>query len=313
MFVNEFGKKITSQDLNTQLAGVYKWRLNLPEMTESDAMSTLHRVSGKIKTIKNSRLGHQAERNPQFMEAMLVSQVLETWLNERAQMLAERILSPSEIKKREKYAKGTKKVAGDFEKRYPGKGEQVRFATATKMAKKESVEEAMDFLRGVLKGSVQLNEGEVDQASAIVAARGMVDEIQKMSEKIGKMINEELPSLMDTIRDRVGQEQASAFGQAATSSLNPLMDAVKAAREQMDAAARTVAGEEAMPMSGMGGADLGAGAPVGADLGGVGDLGGGAGDMGGATPDSPRAGSSEFDTSDAAVGGNAELGRGKRA
>lgn len=306
MFVKEFGKKITSHDLNTQLEGVYKWKLNLSEMTHLDAMNTLDRVSGKIKTIKNSRLGHQAERNPGFMEAMLVSQVLETWIDERAQMIAERTLSPGEAKKREKYAKGMKKVSGDFDKRYGKRGKDVMYATATKMAKKESVEEAMDILKSVLSGSMQLNEGEVDQASAIVAARGMVDEIQKMSEKIGKMINEELPSLMDTIRDRVGQEQASAFGQAATSSLNPLMDAVKAAREQMDIAARTVAGEEAMPMStGMGGDDIGAGAPVGADL-------SAGGDMGDTAPSIPRANDSNFDTSDAAVGGTAELGRGKR-
>ena len=310
MFVKEFGKKITSHDLNTQLEGVYKWKLNLTEMTQSDAMSTLNRVSGKIRNIKNSRLGHQAERNPGFMEAMLVSQVLETWLNERAQMLAERTLSPGESNKREKYVKGMKKVEGDFNKRYGKRGKDVMYATATKMAKKESVDEAMDILKSVLSGSMQLNEGEVDQASAIVAARGMVDEIQKMLEKIGKMVNEELPSLMDTIRDRVGPEQASSFGQAATSSLTPLMDAVKAAREQMDTAARTVAGEEAMPMATGMGADLGAGAPVGADLGA--DM-AGVGDMGDSTPDIPRAGASDFDTSDAAVGGTAELGRGKRA
>ena len=138
----------------------------------------------------------------------------------------------------------------------------------------------------------------------------MVDEIQKMVEKIGAMVNEELPSLMDTIRDRVGQDQAAAFGQAATSSLTPLMDAVKAAREQMDAAARTVAGEQpaamgapavgAMPVGG----DLGMGAPEGADL-----------SMEPGTTEIPRADDIESDTetSDAAVGGSAALGRGKRA
>jgi hypothetical protein len=272
-------------------------------MTQSDAMSTLNRVSGKIRTIKNSSLGHQAERNPGFMEAMLVSQVLETWLNERAQMLAERTLSPSEIKKREKYAKGMKKVEGDFDKKYGKRGKDVMYATATKMAKKESVEEAMDILKSVLAGSVQLNEGEVDHASAIVASRGMVDEIQKMVEKISAMVNEELPPLMDTIRDRVGADQAAAFGAAATQTLTPLLDAVRAAREGMDGAARTVAGEEAAaaPM------DLGAGAPVGADLGAAPDMGAApAPDMGADIgTEIPRA--DDMGASDAAVGGTAEL------
>ena len=167
-------------------------------MSESDAHRTLEKMSNKISSIKNSSLSHQAERNPQFMEAILVSHVLESWLDERATMLAERTLTPGEVKKREKYVKGMKPVKGDFSKRYGKRGEEVMYATATKMAKKESVEEAMDILKGVLSGRNQLNEGEVDQASAIVAARGLVDEIQKMSERIGKMVNEELPSLMDT-------------------------------------------------------------------------------------------------------------------
>ena len=151
-------------------------------MSERDAHATLGKVNNKIHKIKTSSLAHHAERNPQFMEAMLVSQIIETWLNERAEIIAERTLSPGEIKKREKYVKGMKKVKGDFSKRYPGRGEEVMYATATKMAKKESVEEAMDLLKSVLTGATQLNEGEVDHASAIVAARGMVDEIQKMVE-----------------------------------------------------------------------------------------------------------------------------------
>ena len=309
MFVNEFGKRLSSQDLNAQLEGVYKWRLNLSEMSERDAHATLTKVTDKIHKIKTSSLAHQAERNPQFMEAMLVSQVLESWLGERAELLAERTLTPGEIKKREKYAKGMKKVKGDFDKRYGKRGEEVMYATATKMAKKESVEEAMDLLRGVLSGAEQLNEGEVDHASAIVAARGMVDEIQKMVEKISAMVNEELPPLMDTIRDRVGADQAAAFGAAATQTLTPLLDAVKVAREGMDGAARTVAGEEAAAAPMIPGADTGlapgapeAGAEAGADV-----------------PPAPEADIGEIPraddmaTSDAAVGGTAELGRGKRA
>ena len=310
MIVNEFGKSITSQDLNVQLKSVYKWNLNLRNLSESDAHATLNKVSNKIRNIKNSSLAHHAERNPQYMEALLVSQVLETWLNERQTMLAERRLSPMESKKRAKYANSMKKLEESFRQRYGNNALKVMEVTARKMAKKKTTNEAMDFLRGVLLGRAQLNEGEVDQASAIVAARGMVDEIQKMVEKISVMVNEELPPLMDTIRDRVGADQATAFGQAATQTLTPLLDAVKAAREGMDGAARTVAGEAPAPMATGAGADIGAGAAPGADLGAATDAGA---DMMGADPgvEIPRA--DDMATSDAAAGGTAELGRGKRA
>ena len=49
--------------------------------------------------------------------------------------VAERKLSSSEKEEREDIVKGMKKNKGDFEKRYGKRGEEVMYATATKMAK----------------------------------------------------------------------------------------------------------------------------------------------------------------------------------
>lgn len=51
--------------------------------------------------------------------------------------LAERSLTKGEEKKREKYVKGMKKAKGDFKDRYGDRGEEVMYATTTKMAKKK--------------------------------------------------------------------------------------------------------------------------------------------------------------------------------
>jgi hypothetical protein len=56
-------------------------------------------------------------------------------VNENAQ-LDEKTLTRAETKKKEELVKSMKKSAGDFEKRYPGRGKEVMYATATKMAKK---------------------------------------------------------------------------------------------------------------------------------------------------------------------------------
>jgi len=50
--------------------------------------------------------------------------------------LDEKTLTPAETKKKEEIVKSMKKSAGDFEKRYPGRGKEVMYATATKQAKK---------------------------------------------------------------------------------------------------------------------------------------------------------------------------------
>ncbi len=54
-----------------------------------------------------------------------------------AKTKSERTLTPGEEDKKEKIVMSLKDKAADFEKRYPGKGKQVMYAVATKMAKKD--------------------------------------------------------------------------------------------------------------------------------------------------------------------------------
>ena len=56
-------------------------------------------------------------------------------LDENTQ-IDEKTLTKMEMKKREEIVKSMKDKASDFEKRYPGRGKEVMYATATKMAKK---------------------------------------------------------------------------------------------------------------------------------------------------------------------------------
>ncbi|MFZ9354369.1 MAG: hypothetical protein ACO25L_06100, partial [Candidatus Nanopelagicales bacterium] len=57
----------------------------------------------------------------------------------------EKTLTASETKEKERIVKSMKSKAADFEKRYPGRGKEVMYATATKMAKKiaeQTIDEA---------------------------------------------------------------------------------------------------------------------------------------------------------------------------
>jgi len=56
----------------------------------------------------------------------------------------EKTLTAAETKERERIVKSMKDNAADFEKRYPGRGKEVMYATATKMAKKIA-EQAMEL------------------------------------------------------------------------------------------------------------------------------------------------------------------------
>jgi len=90
----------------------------------------------------------------------------------------------------------------------------------------------------------RLNEDEVGTAAAILAAKDMVDTTQDMIEKVGKMQNEQLPALLDSIRDQIGSEQADAFKNTVGQVLMTLSQQVSQAREQLDASARALTGED---------------------------------------------------------------------
>ena len=117
----------------------------------------------------------------------------------------------------------------------------------------------------------QLVEGEVGNAEVLLAAKNMVDSIQDAIEKVGKMQNEQLPELLDSIRDQVGSEQAEGFKNAVGSTLETLMQNLQTAREGVDGGVRILTGEQvdnpmAMPGDDMSGGDTGLPPAPGSDL-----------------------------------------------
>ena len=103
-------------------------------------------------------------------------------------------------------------------------------------------------------------ESEMGKSQAILAAKDMVDSIQDMLEEVSKMQNEQMPALLDTIRDQIGMEQADAFKGAVEPLLANMVQQLSSARSTADDAARQLAGEQVAQPMGMGMAPL-AGAP----------------------------------------------------
>jgi hypothetical protein len=149
-----------------------------------------------------------------------------------------------------------------------------------------------------------LFESEMGKSEAVLAAKNITDSIQDMLEKVSKMQNEELPALIDTIRDQIGADKAESFKNSIRPVLASLYDAMTSGRDTADTASRTLAGEE------VGGAmDMGMDAGMG-DAG-MGDAGMGGDDLGAPPVDSDMD-VDGFDATDAAVGGEEELGRERR-
>ena len=95
----------------------------------------------------------------------------------------------------------------------------------------------------------QLTEGEIEAAEVVLAAKDMVDSIQNMLEDASKMLNEQMPPLLDSIRDQLGPERSEAYKANAGQALQALIDSLNAARQSLDQGARSLAGEETGAMA----------------------------------------------------------------
>ena len=148
-----------------------------------------------------------------------------------------------------------------------------------------------------------LREGEVQQASAIVTAKTMVDRVSRWIEELSSMENDTLLQLGDSIRDEMGQEQAKAFISSVAPAIQQALENLKSTRETMATGVRQLTGEEQ-------GAEMLGGEP--ADMGGD--------EMGPAEPDAMNmdadmgdmGGEDEFAAAEPAAGGLGDAGREQR-
>jgi hypothetical protein len=105
-----------------------------------------------------------------------------------------------------------------------------------------------------------LREGEIQQASAIVTAKTMVDRVGRWIEELSGMENDTLLQLGDSIRDEMGQEQAKQFISASAPAIQSALENLKATREALASSVRALTGEEqsAEMLGGEPGADMAA-------------------------------------------------------
>jgi hypothetical protein len=160
------------------------------------------------------------------------------------------------------------------------------------MLVKEGLDKWMNSEQGLF-------ESELGRSEAVLAAKDIVDSVQDMLEKISKIQNEQVPALIDTIRDQIGSEQAEAFKTGISPMLADLYQALSTARESSDTAVRTLSGEQVAAPRDMG-RDQGL-------AGGMPPEGGMDSDL-----DADLGATDGFDATDAAVGGEEELGRERR-
>jgi hypothetical protein len=230
MNLKDISPRATAQKMNRIMESRFGFAIDYNTLSMDKAGRLSQSLTENINRIRKSYGVHTAEKNPKYMELLMVREALSKWMAER-----------------------------------------------------------------------QLNEGEMGKSEAILAAKDMVDSIQDMLEKVSKMQVEQMPALIDTIRDQIGNDQADNFKSSVGQLLSSMVEQLTQAREQADGAARSLAGEG--PAAGMS-------MPGAPDMGGMGapDAGGSLGTV----PAPDMQSGDNFGATDAAAGGPDVLGREKR-
>ena len=145
-----------------------------------------------------------------------------------------------------------------------------------------------------------VTEGQLEGAELTLAAKDMVDRVQGMLEDLGEMLNEDLAPLVDAVRDEMGTEIADQFSAAMSASIGQALEDMRVTRESTDVASRILMGEAPAEM--MGADEIPMEPTTDMDT-----------EMGEMPPDEAGPPEEDFAMADAAEGGEAELGREKRA
>ena len=88
----------------------------------------------------------------------------------------------------------------------------------------------------------KVTEGEIQQASAIVMAKTMVDRIGRFIEELSSMENETLLQLGDSIRDEIGQAEAKQFIETSAPAIQQALENLKSTRETLSNSVGVLAG-----------------------------------------------------------------------
>lgn len=268
MQIRDLSGKLTSRTLNESLAKKFGYRLKLDQFNDQQLSYVQCQLSEQISSFERTNSFDSVVENHEYQKNRAMLDVIR-------QEIKERTLSPDEKAKKEKYVKGMKKAKGQFQKKYGEKGEEVMHATATKMAKKDSVDEAMEVLRTVLSERTLL-EGEEEKAALIMSARDMVDKITGWLEDTASMKAETMLDLVDSIRDELGNSVSEQFANTVKPALEELYNSLETQRTALAQAVSILTGEEGpggMPGAGAAPGGEGLGAEIGAEA--PPDMGGG--------------------------------------
>ena len=119
------------------------------------------------------------------------------------------------------------------EKEFEVDGKTYKVSGDTKDEEKQAKKESKMF--DDIVDEMIAEEVEVEQAEVVMAIRALADDVQNHIERIGRMVNEDIPAIADQMVAEFGVEQAGQIKDQMEQALQALLDANKVGKDGVDA------------------------------------------------------------------------------
>lgn len=213
--------------------------VNFDAVTVQEARKMLPRVDKLINEHRQTPKFHSSEKNPAYLELLMIEQVLRDKVNEQDTIPVD-MDDPK-----------TQSVLDKLERGQNLTTDEQKIANAVASQSNDS-----QIGESSTVNAQRIDESDIEQAQAVLAAKDLVDRVQKMVEDVSEVQYKDLPALADQIRTDLGTSQADAFQQQIGPALDELMTSLQDSKEKMNAGLSILTGEEDFTVPGEDDADL---------------------------------------------------------
>lgn len=146
----------------------------------------------------------------------------------------------AKIKEANKFVDARRKAIQNDEEEFEVDGKTFKVTGDTKDEKKN---ESMfdDIIDGML--AEELEGTSVEEAEVVMAVRALADDIQDQVERLGRMVNEDIPAIADQMIHEFGAQRAQQFKDSADQVLQAALEAAKAGKEGINGLVGEITGE----------------------------------------------------------------------
>ena len=252
MKLNELAVTRPTQQIAKVFEGHFDQRMQIDSLNRKQLHSMYRQVRGALSEVRSSPARHHSEQNPAYLKMMMMEQALADKIYED-EMAAQGGAAPTAGVNPQQAAAMAAKQKVDTVKKLEtdleAKKKEVTDLQNQLNAAKTTTTVA-EWHRRARDGGYYLSEGEVQQAQVVLAAQDMVDKMQDMIEDSTEMQFKELPALVDSIKNQIGQEQAAQFNNDAQAALSGLVQNLQGSKQQLEQALGVVTGQGPVAMPG---------------------------------------------------------------